>query len=175
MVYSNALYGIGFKYIHLLIDYKVHADVSFTDSLGLTGTSNMAHHQVFHAVWVGCISVSVSLSPDAILAPASPPPVFQPVQFIAASGSPLEHQTFVLLDILCSCQSKFSYRWMFSATHSLTIDHCCLTLCIRQTTWPVIFYFFCKLKNTERYNQYVGRLAALKLSITEKQKGNQQD
>lgn len=52
---------------HLLIDYKVHAD-------GLTGTSNMAHHQVFHAVWVGCISVSVSLSPDAILAPAFPPP-----------------------------------------------------------------------------------------------------
>lgn len=47
---------------HLLIDYKDHADVSFTDSLGLTGTSNMAHHQVFHAVWVGCISVSVSLS-----------------------------------------------------------------------------------------------------------------
>lgn len=57
---------------HLLIDYKDHADVSFTDSLGLTGTSNMAHHQVFHAVWVGCISVSVSLSRRH--SGSSPPP-----------------------------------------------------------------------------------------------------
>lgn len=48
---------------------------------------------VFHAVWVGCITLSPSLHPDAVLAP-SPPPVFQPVQFIAASGSLLEHQTF---------------------------------------------------------------------------------
>lgn len=54
---------------------------------------------VFHAVWVGCITLSPSLPPDAILAPCPPP---HPVQFIAASGSLLEHQTFPQLDTYCT-------------------------------------------------------------------------
>ncbi len=88
-------------YTHLLIDYKEHADVSITDSLGQTGTSNMAHHHSFPCS-VGGLYHTVSVSPSRRHSGSIGPPVLQPVQFIAASGSLLEHQTFTQLDIYCT-------------------------------------------------------------------------
>lgn len=95
---------------HLLIDYKEYADVSFTDSLKPTGSSNMAHHQFsMQCVWV--VSQRLRLTRRRSGSSCTPPE-FLPVQFIAASGS-LHEPNLTHPEILYSCQSEFSYLSLY--------------------------------------------------------------
>lgn len=115
-------------YTHLLIDYKEHADVSFTDSLGQTGTSNMAHHHSFLCS-VGGLYHTVSVSPYRRHSGSIPPPLAWSIycSFRLFVRAPNLHPARY---ILYSYQYNFSYSWIFSSANAPAIDHCCLMLCI---------------------------------------------
>lgn len=121
---------------HLLIDYKEYADVRFTDSLKPAGSSNMAHHHSFQSCVCGFVSQRLCLSLQTPFWLQLHPPVFLPVHFIAPSGS-LHESNLAPLEILYSRQSEFSYLSLvprnislgiYSAAHTLTIDHSRLML-----------------------------------------------
>lgn len=88
---------------HLLIDYKEYADVSFTDSLKPTGSSNMAHHQFsMQHVWV--VSQCLRLTRRRSGSSCTPPPRVSPCSIycsfrLSAWAKPHPPREIVLMSI----------------------------------------------------------------------------